>query len=293
MSRGYCLVPKRIIDNNLEIKYMYREQPDSKDDSGWRFFEGNESDDFVNNSDNIGLYDIETILEKDSSIPGYIVDIEENASFEKVDGEWKYINEDTTPENERVYFKDKISERYIDYNGNLIEIVLPWTGEKFYIIKNHYPLPLYTPYPMNWVSVSLPSICHIKGYFTKNELEDYYERVKIKEKESEIKINKWRKKRNEELKIIENKMETLYKQLLLVPNMYSKTGVYTHIVTEINFDYYQINFSIEKNMYCITKYKEKGAFHRAEKDVDISFEKYYSEKAEDIINKVKEILDIK
>ncbi|MBR2246956.1 MAG: DUF2185 domain-containing protein [Bacilli bacterium] len=107
MSRGYCLVPKRIIDNNLEIKYMYREQPDSKDDSGWRFFEGNESDDFVKNSDNIGLYDIETILEKDPSIPSYIKYLTENIAFEKVDGEWKFINEDNSFEK---YYSEKAED---------------------------------------------------------------------------------------------------------------------------------------------------------------------------------------
>jgi len=281
MSRGYCLVPKRIIDNNLEIKYIYREQPDSKDDSGWRFFEGKESDDFVKNSDNMGLYDIETILEKDPSIPSYIKYLTENIAFEKVDGEWKFIYEDTTPENERAYFKDAISDKYFDFRSSLLEIKLPWNGETFYVVATHYAILYYIPYPMNWFGVSLPSICFIKGYFTKSELEDFYKRLEQKEQQNKI-----------DSEIIKSKIEIVYKQLLLLPNIDSIMGEHYNLKV-IDLDCFHINFSVEKNMYCITKYKDNKPYFRYEKNEDNSFEKYYSEKAEDIVNKIKEIFDIK
>lgn len=59
---GYCLAPKIIVDQKKTIRFMYREEADNVYDSGWRFFSGNESDEYVNNPDNIGLYDLATII---------------------------------------------------------------------------------------------------------------------------------------------------------------------------------------------------------------------------------------
>ena len=58
---GYALAPKIMIEQRRPILYMYREEPDDIYDSGWRFFSGEESDEFVNNPENIGLYDVSTV----------------------------------------------------------------------------------------------------------------------------------------------------------------------------------------------------------------------------------------
>lgn len=55
---------------------MYREQPDQLDDSGWRFFAGDESDDYTNNPDNISLNAIPAICEIDPDIIPHL-----NASY--------------------------------------------------------------------------------------------------------------------------------------------------------------------------------------------------------------------
>lgn len=47
---------------------MYREQPDDPNDSGWRFFCGDEDQEYADSPNNIGIYDINTILEIDDSI---------------------------------------------------------------------------------------------------------------------------------------------------------------------------------------------------------------------------------
>ena len=65
---GYALAPKRLVENKLKVRFMYREEPDDASDSGWRFFSGDESDEFVNNPNNIGLYDIGTISQIDPDI---------------------------------------------------------------------------------------------------------------------------------------------------------------------------------------------------------------------------------
>ena len=68
MIIGYALAPKRLVNNKLKVRFMYREEPDDDSDSGWRFFSGDESDEYINNPKNIGLYDIETISRIDSDI---------------------------------------------------------------------------------------------------------------------------------------------------------------------------------------------------------------------------------
>ncbi len=63
-----CFASDKITVEGNKIGYMYREQPDSEIDSGWRFFAGNESDDYVNNANNIGLFKLNTICNYDKEI---------------------------------------------------------------------------------------------------------------------------------------------------------------------------------------------------------------------------------
>jgi len=47
---------------------MYREQPDNDVDSGWRFMAGYETDDYMNNPSNHGIFDVNTIANYDEDI---------------------------------------------------------------------------------------------------------------------------------------------------------------------------------------------------------------------------------
>lgn len=69
---GFALAPKRLVDGRMKVRYMYREEPDNAHDSGWRFFAGDESDEHVNDPDNIGLYDVATIAAIDPDIVPYL-----------------------------------------------------------------------------------------------------------------------------------------------------------------------------------------------------------------------------
>ena len=51
-----------------KIGYMYRDEPDNDFDSGWRFMAGTETDDYMLNPDNIGIYDVNTIANYDPDI---------------------------------------------------------------------------------------------------------------------------------------------------------------------------------------------------------------------------------
>lgn len=65
---GYGLASRRVSQDRAPVRFMYREQPDRPDDSGWRFFAGDENDEYAKNPDNITLNAVTTICEIDPDI---------------------------------------------------------------------------------------------------------------------------------------------------------------------------------------------------------------------------------
>lgn len=71
-SNPACIVTKCAIESG-EIGYMYRDEPNENfPDSGWRFFEGFESDEYVNNPDNSTICGLNTICNLCPDIMPYI-----------------------------------------------------------------------------------------------------------------------------------------------------------------------------------------------------------------------------
>lgn len=63
---GGCFASDRITVDGLPVGYMYREIPDGESpfgeyDSGWRFFAGDEDDEYANNPVNLDIYSLNTI----------------------------------------------------------------------------------------------------------------------------------------------------------------------------------------------------------------------------------------
>ena len=68
-----CIASKKIFDENYKVGYMMREAPSNNfPDSGWRFFVGNENENFTQNSENFKIYMIETIIKHDQNIEKYL-----------------------------------------------------------------------------------------------------------------------------------------------------------------------------------------------------------------------------
>ena len=84
LAEGYggCLATDMITVENRGVGYMYREQPDFDEDSGWRFFSGHESQEFTDNPDNISIYDVNTVANYDSDIIP-LLDASIGAAFER------------------------------------------------------------------------------------------------------------------------------------------------------------------------------------------------------------------
>ncbi len=88
--KGGCIASDKITVDGLQIGYMYRENPSNEFDSGWRFFAGNEDEAYTNNSDNFGIFDLNTICNYDRTIIPYL-ESETGSSFEKINGELKRV----------------------------------------------------------------------------------------------------------------------------------------------------------------------------------------------------------
>lgn len=68
-----CFASDKITKEGFKVGYMYREKPDAnRPDSGWRFMAGNEDDDYINNSNNVHIFAINTICNYDNDIIPYL-----------------------------------------------------------------------------------------------------------------------------------------------------------------------------------------------------------------------------
>jgi len=85
---GYALATDRILVDGMPIGYMYRQQPDNKQDSGWRFFAGDEDEDYLDNPDNIEIMNVNTIAHYDKTIIPFLESDYETAYAKDENGDF-------------------------------------------------------------------------------------------------------------------------------------------------------------------------------------------------------------
>jgi len=83
-GRGACFATDMITVEGHKVRFMYREKPDMDVDSGWRFFSGFESDEYVDDPNNTAIYDINTIANYDPDIIP-LLDAPIGSAFERTD----------------------------------------------------------------------------------------------------------------------------------------------------------------------------------------------------------------
>lgn len=71
-NMGGCYASDRITVDGKQVGYMYREEPMDEIDSGWRFMSGDESQDYIDNADHLGIYEVNTICNYSSDIIPYL-----------------------------------------------------------------------------------------------------------------------------------------------------------------------------------------------------------------------------
>ena len=63
-----CIATNRITVEGYKVGYCYREEPDGGWDSGWRFTAGDESEEYMDDPNNAGIYKLNTICNDDPDI---------------------------------------------------------------------------------------------------------------------------------------------------------------------------------------------------------------------------------
>lgn len=84
-SMGGCIATDKITIDGMKVGYMYRDKPAFDSDSGWRFFSGTESQEYVNNPDNMMIYSVNTIANYDREIIPYL-QLPFGVELERADG---------------------------------------------------------------------------------------------------------------------------------------------------------------------------------------------------------------
>lgn len=69
---GTAVASDEITVRGRPVGYMYREEPVSDDDSGWRFLSGDETDDYLADERNSDVFDVNVIANYDEAIVPYL-----------------------------------------------------------------------------------------------------------------------------------------------------------------------------------------------------------------------------
>ena len=69
---GSCIATDMITVQGKKVGYMYRDEPHHETDSGWYFMSGRESQKYMDNPENMAIYDINTIANYSPDITEYL-----------------------------------------------------------------------------------------------------------------------------------------------------------------------------------------------------------------------------
>ena len=73
MKNLKCSTTKTLVENSRKVRYMHREEPVNEYDSGWHFYCGDESDEYVDNTEeSMVICDIQSMIDIDDSIEPYL-----------------------------------------------------------------------------------------------------------------------------------------------------------------------------------------------------------------------------
>lgn len=69
----HAFITKDLVEQKKKVGFMYKEKSDNINDSGWRFFSGDESQNYVDNADNIIICSLNDVINNlDSSVEQYL-----------------------------------------------------------------------------------------------------------------------------------------------------------------------------------------------------------------------------
>lgn len=83
-----CFATDKILVEHRRIGFMYRETPENNTDSGWRFMAGDETEEYMNDTNNMGIYNLNTLCNYDIDIIDYLDSPVGTAFFRDKNGEF-------------------------------------------------------------------------------------------------------------------------------------------------------------------------------------------------------------
>ncbi len=99
-----CIATNRITMEGYKVGYCYRENPDGGWDSGWRFTAGDESEAYMDDPNNAGIYKLNTICNDDPDIISLLntpapcaFERDENGVFQQIK-DWKPDEDEEDPD---------------------------------------------------------------------------------------------------------------------------------------------------------------------------------------------------
>jgi hypothetical protein len=98
-GHGACYATDHITVDGHRVGYAYREAPNNLWDSGWRFFSGLESDDYVDDPANFEIYDVNTIVNYDPEILP-LLDAPVGSAFARDEESGRFVEEPFRPREE-------------------------------------------------------------------------------------------------------------------------------------------------------------------------------------------------
>lgn len=67
-----CFATRDLMERTYKVGFMYREVGDDEKDSGWRFFSGTESQEYVDNPDNLIYCTLDDVVKVDEFVARFL-----------------------------------------------------------------------------------------------------------------------------------------------------------------------------------------------------------------------------
>ena len=96
---GTCYATDEIAVTGRKVGFMYREAADTELDSGWRFMAGDEDQAYMDNPDNVGVYEVNFIANIDSDVVPHLAS-RIGSAFERDPRDGRLKKVDFTPPND-------------------------------------------------------------------------------------------------------------------------------------------------------------------------------------------------
>ena len=84
-GHGVCYASDHITVDGREVGFMYRQDPRSDFDSGWRLLSGEETQEYLDVAANLAIYDVNTIANYDPTVIP-LLDSPPGSAFERTPG---------------------------------------------------------------------------------------------------------------------------------------------------------------------------------------------------------------